>query len=114
GNSFENVATLNDGEEELGRDEAVVEFDRQPLLEKGVTSSGIDYENKKISWTVDLNRAQHELTGVIVTDTMPAGLTLTEDDINITNNNGEYVNATIKITNVVTDCDGRCICIVFF
>lgn len=105
-NDFENVATLNNGEEEIGRDEAVVEFDRQPLLEKGVTSGGIDYDNKKISWTVDLNRAQHELNGVIVTDTLPEGLTLTADDIIITNSDGETVEANVTIAQGVTDSEG--------
>src|SRR5690625_4506027 len=37
---------------------------------------------------------------------MPAGLTRTEYDINITNTNGEHVNATINIAQGLTDGDG--------
>src|SRR5699024_10276762 len=100
------TGVLLDGEEELGRDEAVVEIDRQPLLEKEVTSDGIDYENKKISWTLHLNRAQHDLNGVTVTDTLPPGLTLTEDDIKITNSAGDEVEANITIAQGVTNSEG--------
>ncbi|MFB9861274.1 Cna B-type domain-containing protein [Salinicoccus siamensis] len=105
-NSFENIATLSDGDEEIGRDEAVVEYNRQPLLKKKASSSGIDYENKKLSWTVDLNKAQHELKDVVVTDTLPAGLTLTKDDIVIKNSEGENVDVAMTIAQGVKDSEG--------
>ncbi|MHC0552887.1 collagen binding domain-containing protein [Salinicoccus sp. CNSTN-B1] len=105
-NSFENTATLSDGDEEIGRDEAVVEYNRQPLLKKKASSSGVNYENKKLSWAVDLNKAQHELKDVVVTDTLPAGLTLTKDDIIITNSDGQSVDADISIAQGVKDSEG--------
>ncbi|MBP1968503.1 LPXTG-motif cell wall-anchored protein [Virgibacillus natechei] len=95
-NSFTNVATLKDGDEELAEDDTTVEFNREPLLEKS-GESNVDYENKTLSWTIDVNKAQHPLNELVITDMIPAGLSITEEDIVITNENEVTVEADIEI-----------------
>ncbi len=97
-NSFTNVATLNDGKKELAEDDASVKFSRDPLLEKSGTSN-VDYENKTLSWTIDVNRAKHPLGNIVITDLIPEGLSISEEDIEITNHDGEDFEAEdIKVT----------------
>lgn len=82
-NGFVNKATLFDGEEELNDDDARVEINRKPMLEK-VGVDNVDYDNKTITWTVTVNAAKHPLGNVTVTDMLPEGLSLNPDNITIT------------------------------
>ncbi|MCT1905182.1 Cna B-type domain-containing protein [Oceanobacillus sojae] len=84
-NGFTNTAILFDGDEELNDDDATVQFDRGPILEK-VEAGNIDYENRTVTWKVTVNKAKHLLGDVTVTDQLPEGLTLT--NITITGENG--------------------------
>ncbi|MUV38128.1 Pheromone-processing carboxypeptidase KEX1 [Lentibacillus sp. JNUCC-1] len=86
-NSFTNTTTLKDGKDELGDDGATVDFDREPLLEKA-GKSNVDYDNKTLSWTIDVNKAKHPFGDLTITDTIPDGLSLAEDDIEITDEDG--------------------------
>ncbi|GIO17777.1 hypothetical protein J18TS1_08770 [Oceanobacillus oncorhynchi subsp. incaldanensis] len=91
-NGFTNTAILFDGDEELNDDDATVQFDRGPILEK-VEAGNIDYENRTVTWKVTVNKAKHLLGDVTVTDQLPEGLTLT--NITITGENGnEFPGAT--------------------
>lgn len=82
-NSFTNVATLYDGtvsdENKLNDDDATVEFDRPPILEK-VGIDNVDYNNKTIKWKVTVNKAKHPFNNTLtVTDYLPVGLELVTD-----------------------------------
>jgi len=101
-NSFINTSTLNDGDRELAQGEATVGFDREPLLEKSGQSL-VDYDNKTLSWTIDVNRAQHPLTDLTITDSIPAGLSISENNIGITNQDGESITANIDINSSSED-----------
>ncbi|HJE18919.1 MAG TPA: Cna B-type domain-containing protein [Aliicoccus persicus] len=103
-NSIDNEAILLDGDEEQGRDEATVEFNRLPLISKEGNAT-VNYEEKSITWTVELNEAQHNLGNVVVTDELPDGLTLELDDITIRDSSGVVVDnipTTISANGLVT------------
>jgi len=97
-NGFMNTAILFDGEEELNDDDATVNWNRDPILEK-VEAGNIDYENRTVTWEVTVNRAKHPLGDVTVTDQLPEGLSLTE--INITGEDDEEFSGASY-----TDVDG--------
>lgn len=107
-NGFTNNAALFDGGVELNHDDATVDFVREPILKK-VGVSNVDYTNKTITWTVTVNEAKHPLGDVVVTDILPAGLTLTASDISISGDEGNSfsgVTPNIDITNGGLD-DGK-------
>src|SRR5699024_3856103 len=97
-NGFMNTAILFDGDEELNDDDATVNWNRDPILEK-VEAGNIDYENRTVTWEVTVNRAKHPLSDVTVTDQLPEGLSLTE--INITGEDDEEFSGASY-----TDVDG--------
>lgn len=86
-NGFKNEATLYDDEDELNDDDATVNIVRDPILEK-VEVGNVDYENRTITWEVTVNKAKHILSNVTVTDTLPAGLSIDVDNIEITGDEG--------------------------
>ena len=105
GNTFTNKTELTDGEDPIGEDDATVEFWRETLLSKSGNASDYDYEDKVLSWTIDVNKAKHPISNAVITDILPAGIEITENDIEITNEAGETVSAEgITITPLE---DGR-------
>ncbi|WP_440894888.1 Cna B-type domain-containing protein [Amphibacillus sp. Q70] len=103
GNGFENEATLYDGEDELNDDDASVTIERDPILRK-VGASNVDYDNKTVTWTIHVNEAGHPIGNVVLTDLIPGGLAIDEDDIVITDEAGnEYTPVNI---NLDSNADG--------
>lgn len=87
-NGFQNEATLKDGDKELNDDDAKVDIVRDPILRKeGV--SNIDYDNKTVTWTIYVNEAGHNIGNVVLTDLIPEGLAITEEDIEIKDEDGK-------------------------
>ncbi|WP_156854135.1 Cna B-type domain-containing protein [Oceanobacillus sp. AG] len=91
-NEFTNHTELYDGEMKIGEDDAKVEYSRQSLLEKS-GNSNVDYDNKTLTWTIDVNKAKHPVNNVVVTDLIPAGLNISEDDILIKDEEGNEITA---------------------
>jgi len=99
-NIFTNNTELHDGEIPIGEADAEVEHWRIDILEKA-GNSNVDYEDKTLTWTVDVNQTNHQLGNVVITDQLPAGVTLEEADIEITNSNGnDYSHNGISITGM--------------
>ncbi len=102
-NGFQNKATLYDDEDELNDDDATVTIVRDPILRK-VGASNVDYDNKTVTWTIHINEAGHPIGNVVLTDLIPEGLTITEGDIDITDEEGNgYTPVSI---NLDPDADG--------
>lgn len=100
-NGFQNVATLYDDENELNADEATVSWNRAPILEK-VETGNVDYENRTITWKVTVNRANHPLENIIVSDTLPAGLSLTAANVRVLGADGQpYDDASVNVNGQV-------------
>lgn len=93
-NSITNETILKDGTGKIGDEENTVPFHRDPILTK-TGKHYVDYEKKEIKWTVTVNKANHPIKGAIVTDTLPAGLTISKDDIKV-------LKGTEDVTNNVT------------
>ncbi|MEI3611270.1 Cna B-type domain-containing protein [Pseudogracilibacillus sp. SO30301A] len=91
-NEFTNHTELYDGEMKIGEDDAKVEYSRQSLLEKSGTSN-VDYDNKTLTWTIDVNKAKHPVNNVVVTDLIPEGLSISKDDILIKDEEGNEITA---------------------
>lgn len=91
-NGFLNEATLFDGEDELNNDDATVSIVRDPILRKAGVSN-VDYENKTVTWTIYINEAGHPIGNVVLTDLIPEGLSITESDIVITDEEGNSYNS---------------------
>ena len=91
-NEFTNHTELYDGETKIGEDDATVKYSRQSLLEKSGTSN-VDYDNKILTWTIDVNKAKHPLSNVVVTDLIPKGLSISKDDISIKDEEGNEITA---------------------
>ena len=91
-NQFVNQTELYDDNIKVGEDNETVEHWRDTLLSKlGV--SNVDYDNKTLTWTVEVNRAKHPLNNVVVNDIIPDGLNISERDIVITGEDGEPYQA---------------------
>ncbi|NLC64931.1 MAG: hypothetical protein GX753_04595, partial [Erysipelothrix sp.] len=102
-NSFKNETTLKSGDTLVGVDDATVGIYRNTMIEKTGTNH-VNYENKTVSWTVIVNKAQHPLGDIILTDTLPEGLSITESDIKIKNQNGQDITPTkVEITSQSDD-----------
>lgn len=102
-NIFTNETELRDGEISIGQDDDEVEHYRIDILEKDGVSN-VDYNEKTLTWTVDVNRVNHLLGDVVVTDQLPEGLSLEEDDIQIINSEGEdYSHNGVLIAGAVED-----------
>ena len=95
-NSFINKTILKDGTEKIGDAETTVDFNRDPILGK-TGKQFVDYENKEIKWIVTVNKANHPIDGAIVTDTLPAGLTISKDNIKVLKGS-EDVTSNVTIT----------------
>src|SRR5699024_6858297 len=104
-NEFTNKTKLTDGENPIGEDDAKVEHWRSSLIEKSGNANDYNYDDKVLSWTLDVNKAKHPISKAIITDIIPAGLDIEESDIVITNEAGDPVSAE-NITITPLD-DGR-------
>lgn len=91
-NQFTNQTELRDGDIKIGEDETTVDHWRATLLEK-TGASNVDYANKTLTWTVEVNKAKHPLNNVVVNDIIPEGLSISEDDVVITGEDGEPYQA---------------------
>lgn len=99
-NVINNEATLFDGELAVGIDDADVTINRLPILRKRSTSN-LSVDNKTITWTVNINQAKHDLTGVVFTDTIPPGLSYKANSLKITNENNEDVTSSFTVNTSV-------------
>ncbi|MFC3900981.1 Cna B-type domain-containing protein [Aliicoccus persicus] len=104
-NKFVNETELTDGDNPIGEDDAEVNFWRESLLSKSGSPGDYNYDNKVLSWTLDVNKAKHPISNAVITDILPAGLDIQESDIVIKNEAGEEVIAE-NISITVLD-DGR-------
>ena len=95
-NFFVNTSRLTDGDEELGEDSAEVTFWRVQLVEKSGDAEDYDYEDKTLSWQIIINRAGHPIDDAVLTDTIPAGLDISVEDIVI--EGADVEPSTISIT----------------
>ncbi|GAB3789709.1 Cna B-type domain-containing protein [Virgibacillus kimchii] len=96
-NQFTNETELRDGDITVGEDRAIVDHWRATLLEKSGVSN-VDYDNKTLTWTIEVNNAKHPLDDVVVNDAIPEGLTISEDDISVTGEDGEtYEGVDISV-----------------
>lgn len=97
-NGFVNKATLYDGDEELNDDDATVNIERDPMLRKeGV--SHVDFNNNTLEWTIHVNEAGHPIGNVVLTDLILKGLSISEEDIKIVDENGDtYTPDSINLT----------------
>jgi uncharacterized repeat protein (TIGR01451 family)/LPXTG-motif cell wall-anchored protein len=98
-NKFTNQTVLKDGDKPRGEAEKEVTVQRPDILSK-VGNSHVDYENKTITWTVKINEARHPLDQVTLTDLLPKGLSLSEDDIKVTSLEGKDYTPNITIQTV--------------
>ncbi|KRG09435.1 hypothetical protein ACA29_24165 [Lederbergia galactosidilytica] len=101
-NEFTNHTELYDGEMKIGENDATVKYSRQSLLEKSGTSN-VDYDNKTLTWTIDVNKAKHPVNNVVVTDLIPKGLSISEDDISIKDEEGNEITAKSITTSDADD-----------
>lgn len=96
-NNFTNETILKNGTQEIGDAEKTVKITRKPILEK-TGKSQVDYNNKILKWTVTVNEANHEIADAVITDILPAGLTINKSDIKVKDSNGDEVTENITIT----------------
>ncbi len=106
-NNFENSASLKDGSDEMGTDEANVKITRSDLLKK-TGGANVNYTDKKLNWTVTVNQAKHPITNAVLTDQLPAGLKISAADIEIKRigAGGETDSTNHTVTLDPTDGDG--------
>lgn len=104
-NMFINTAILEDGEKAIGKKEAEVTINRDPILTKsGSGNLGYDYAKKEIKWKLEVNKAKHKIDGATITDKLPAGLTINKSDIVIKDSSGGVVShEDITVTVPVND-----------
>ena len=91
-NLFTNTAILKSDETEIDRDtgEAITKNRKSIISKSGAPK--IDYVKKEITWTVDVNSARHPFKGeIIVTDTLPEGVSIDISEITITDSQGKDV-----------------------
>src|SRR5690625_658942 len=101
---FTNKTTLKDGDNELDSDDAKVNIVRKPIPSKSGSDVKIDHEEgKKLDWKVTVNEANHTIDDAVVTDTLPAGLTIDKNDI-VVKKGDEDVTDSVTIN--VPDNDG--------
>jgi len=82
-NTFNNTAELTDGEKNLGEDDDTVTIWREQLVQKSGDANDYDYENKILSWEVSVNKAGQRIEDAVLIDTIPAGVNISADDIQI-------------------------------
>ena len=96
-NKFVNDADLFDGNVKLDSDQKEATVNRASIIEKGLT---VDHYNNIATWTVYINKAQVDLTGVTFTDVIPNGLTQMGDVIISKWNGTAFVEQTSPIASV--------------
>ncbi|GMG65996.1 MAG: Cna B-type domain-containing protein [Tetragenococcus halophilus] len=82
-NPFDNTAELTDGENSIGEDDDTVTIWREQLVQKSGDANDYDYENKNLSWEVSVNKAGQRIEDAVLIDTIPAGVNISADDIQI-------------------------------
>lgn len=82
-NDFENTAELTDGEDSLGEDTANLTIWREALVQKSGNADDYSYENNILSWNITVNEANHPIDDAVLVDTLPEGLNISAEDINI-------------------------------
>jgi uncharacterized repeat protein (TIGR01451 family) len=103
-NEFENTAELYDGETFFGDADKTVTINRSPILRK-VGASNVTYENKILTWTIHVNEANHPINSAIVTDTVPDGLNITENDIQVYDASNSDITSQLSVSvvgNIIT------------
>ena len=95
-NKITNTAELwVGGEEPISSADDTVEITRQPILEKtGKSDAKYDPSTHTLTWTVTINKAKHPLGNVTLTDIIPEGLKILEDQIKV---EGTTKKPTIKV-----------------
>ncbi len=75
--TFNNTATLKDAGVDEDSDSASEEANFGELLSKdGISNIGYGSANHKLDWTIDVNTVESIITNGVLTDVIPAGLTL--------------------------------------
>lgn len=97
-NKFINTATLTGSNIEQKEDTGEITVKRDTLLEKSGKDK-IDYNNKIITWTIHVNKANANINNAVLTDTIGTGLELIEDSFIITDSSGkEITNPKPQVT----------------
>ena len=73
--------------------------------------NGTDYENKRIGWLLDVNRANYLMKNWVLTDTLSPGLSLIEDSVRIAPVDGSPV--LVKDKDYKIEVDGQKFSIIF-
>ncbi|MDX8045505.1 Cna B-type domain-containing protein [Gracilibacillus sp. S3-1-1] len=102
-NGFKNTATLYNDNIEVDSDDATVDIVRDPVLRKEGTSN-VDYDDKTVTWTIHVNEAGHPVGEAVLTDLIPEGLEISENDIEITDEDGKTYSP--NNININPDADG--------
>lgn len=97
-----NKATLTDGGVYVADAEKSIDVTRGALLTKSAAAS-IDYTNKSITWTITANAGNQTITGAVVHDQLPDGLTLRAGSVKVKDENG----ATIGTPSITPDASGN-------
>ena len=99
-NTFINQAIIKEGDLPIGEDSSDATIIRKPILKKSSVSN-VDFDNKTISWTIEINEAKHNINNVVLTDTLPVGLSLIVDSVKIFDEaNEEVTSFTIDTNNL--------------
>ena len=90
-NEIMNIAELwIGGKEPISSDDATVTITRDPILEKTGKSNAIyDPTTHSITWTVTINKAQHPLGKLTLTDIIPEGLEIKKENISVSGTDKE-------------------------
>lgn len=81
-NKYENKANLKENGSDVNETNAEVIVNRDTLLKKeGVEES--DYEKREISWTININKANHNIKNAILKDEFGDGQELIKESIKI-------------------------------
>lgn len=86
-----NEAILTEGGIEQGRSEDSKTITRGALIDKSAASSP-SYSKKEITWTIVANAGRHPITGAVVYDKLPNGLTLKPGSVTVRNAQGNIVS----------------------
>ncbi len=90
--TFENTATIEYDDSQEESDDAEVTVYRDTLIEKSGRDT-TNYGGPEITWTIDVNKANHSIENATITDTIGEGLKLREGSIEV---DGKLVTNTDK------------------
>lgn len=62
---------------------------RQEYIDK--FSIGVDYENKRIGWTIQVNKESHDITDVVIHDKIPDQMRFLKESLKLINNAGQLL-----------------------